>query len=72
MEILTHPAPELRAKNSAIREKEFGASGLLARVICHEVDHLDGILILDRHEHFKGGIHARPNRLQKTSREHPA
>lgn len=27
--------------------------GLLSRVIQHEVDHLDGKLIWDSHEHFK-------------------
>lgn len=27
---------------------EFEADGLLARVVCHEVDHLDGVLFVDR------------------------
>jgi peptide deformylase len=27
---------------------EFEADGLLARVVCHEVDHLDGVLFIDR------------------------
>lgn len=30
------------------REKKIKAADLLARVICHEVDHLDGRTILDR------------------------
>ena len=30
------------------KEKEFKANGLLARVIQHEVDHLNGILIIDK------------------------
>ena len=30
------------------KEQEFTADGLLARVILHEVDHLNGILFLDR------------------------
>ena len=30
------------------KEKTLEAEGLLARVICHEVDHLDGILYIDR------------------------
>jgi len=28
--------------------KKYGAKGLLARVIQHEIDHLDGVLIVDR------------------------
>lgn len=32
---------------------EFEAEGLLARVICHEVDHLDGILFVDRLQGLK-------------------
>lgn len=30
------------------KEKTLEAEGLLARVVCHEVDHLDGILYIDR------------------------
>lgn len=30
------------------KENTLEAEGLLARVICHEVDHLDGILYIDR------------------------
>lgn len=29
-------------------QREIEAEGFLARAICHEIDHLDGILILDR------------------------
>ncbi len=32
------------------RELDFSAEGLLARVLQHEVDHLDGILFVDRAE----------------------
>jgi peptide deformylase len=35
------------------REMELEAKGLLARVIQHEVDHLNGILFIDRIEDFK-------------------
>lgn len=34
------------------KEVEFEASGLLARVFQHEVDHLDGILFIDRLEKY--------------------
>lgn len=38
---------EVRGYNAAGRLQHFEASGLLARLIQHEVDHLDGILIID-------------------------
>ncbi len=28
--------------------QELDAEGVLARAVCHEIDHLDGILYLDR------------------------
>ncbi len=36
------------ARDEAGREREIEAEGLEARVIQHEIDHLDGVLILDR------------------------
>lgn len=39
---------KVRALTPEGKKVEFRAEGLLARVIQHEVDHLDGILILDR------------------------
>jgi len=38
----------VRARDAHGEELELQASGLTARVIQHEIDHLDGILILDR------------------------
>jgi peptide deformylase len=38
----------LSARDEAGEEMLVEASGLEARVIQHEIDHLDGILILDR------------------------
>lgn len=38
----------VRARDESGRELEIEAEGLEARVIQHEVDHLDGVLILDR------------------------
>jgi peptide deformylase len=38
----------VRALDGAGQEVVIEASGLEARVIQHEVDHLDGVLILDR------------------------
>jgi peptide deformylase len=39
---------KVRAQDAAGKGVEIEAEGLQARVIQHEVDHLDGILILDR------------------------
>jgi peptide deformylase len=38
----------VRAQNEHGEELEVDAEGLTARVIQHEIDHLDGVLILDR------------------------
>jgi peptide deformylase len=38
----------VRARDETGRELEIEAEGLDARIIQHEVDHLDGVLILDR------------------------
>ena len=40
----------LRAYNEKGEEYERGASGLLAQIFQHEVDHLDGILFVDKAE----------------------
>lgn len=36
------------AQDLSGQEQDLRAEGLLARAICHEVDHLDGILFIDR------------------------
>jgi peptide deformylase len=38
----------VRALDVNARPLEFAADGWLARAICHEVDHLDGVLFTDR------------------------
>ena len=38
----------MSARNLDGTPRKMEAEGLLARVLCHEVDHLDGILYLDR------------------------
>ena len=38
----------VRARDEGGEERLVEASGLEARVIQHEIDHLDGVLILDR------------------------
>ena len=38
----------VRANDENMNVIEFDASGFLARIICHEVDHLNGILYIDK------------------------
>ena len=38
----------VRGKDIEGQPREIRAEGLLARALCHEIDHLDGILYLDR------------------------
>jgi len=37
----------VRYRDGNDRSKELTAGGLLARVILHEIDHLDGVLFID-------------------------
>jgi peptide deformylase len=48
------------------RELEFEASGLLARALQHEVDHLHGVLFIDRmNSATKASLAGRLKRLQR-------
>lgn len=38
----------VKAKDENMKDMEFDADGFLARIICHEVDHLNGILYTDK------------------------
>ena len=51
---ITRPA-QIVVKGQSLEGKEFNieADGLLARVLQHEIDHLDGILFIDRLEKYK-------------------
>ena len=51
---VTRPA-QITVKGKLIDGKEFNieANGLLSRVFQHEIDHLDGILFIDRIEKYK-------------------
>jgi len=50
----------VRAYNRAFHQQTFKANGLLARIVQHEIDHLDGILFIDRIES--------PNKLFRIAR----
>lgn len=39
---------KVRAENLSNRPYEFEAHGFFARVVQHEIDHLDGVLIIDK------------------------
>ena len=38
----------VKAKDEKMNDMEFDAEGFFARIICHEVDHLNGILYTDK------------------------
>lgn len=38
----------VKAKDENMKDMEFDAEGFLCRIICHEVDHLNGILYTDK------------------------
>lgn len=51
------------------KEVEFEADGLIARVLQHEVDHLDGIVFVDRIEKFRRDeLRSELKRIKKMSR----
>jgi peptide deformylase len=50
---------KVRAMNRAGSTIEFGADGFFARVIQHELDHLDGLMFLERMSDFKTLTHLR-------------
>ena len=53
--IVTRPEHvKFRALNEQVEEYEMEAEGLLARAVCHELDHLDGHLYVDKTE---DGLH---------------
>ena len=47
-EITRHGTADVKALNEKGKPIEFRCGGLLARVVQHEVDHLNGILFIDR------------------------
>jgi peptide deformylase len=47
-QVKRHKMIRCRFINEAGQERQIEAKGLLARVIQHEVDHLDGILFIDK------------------------
>jgi peptide deformylase len=48
VEVERPTAIKVSAQDASGAQLELEASGLLARILQHEIDHLDGVLILDR------------------------
>lgn len=46
-EVERSEAVTVRYKDTGFRDAELTASGILGRVILHEIDHLDGVLFID-------------------------
>ena len=65
--IVTRPNyVKVKAMDTAMRPFELEAEGLLARAVCHECDHLDGILYMDLAE---GPIEDVPQEEDEEQRE---
>lgn len=68
-EIMRSKHVKVKAQNLTGTTMEFEATGLLARALQHEVDHLNGILFIDRmNAAQKAGIAGRLKRLQSKNR----
>lgn len=65
-EVSRHETIRVRFTDVEFKDREMEASGLLARVIMHEVDHLDGVLFIDHLSAMKRKILR--GRLNKISR----
>lgn len=53
----------VRYRDISFRENELTADGMLARVLLHEIDHLDGVLFIDRIGKTQRGLMS--NKLRK-------
>ena len=65
-DVKRHAVVDVLATNEEGRQVEFRASGLLAACIQHEIDHLDGVLFIDRLSRLRRDIVLR--RLKKEQR----
>lgn len=67
-DILRAAGATVRAVNLAGEQVEFYSTGLLARALQHEIDHLNGILFIDRmNSASKASLAGRLKRLQRES-----
>ena len=69
-EVKRAEAIQVRYKNLQLQDKELFADGLLARVILHEIDHLNGVLFIDRLSKMKQKLlRGRLNKISKGEME---
>jgi peptide deformylase len=69
-EILRATRVAVQAQTLEGRSLQFEATGLLARALQHEVDHLNGILFIDRMDAaVRASFSGKLKRLQKESKE---
>ncbi len=61
----------IRAYDENGEEYERGAGGLLAQIFQHEVDHLDGVLFVDRAEKVWHKDHFEAKKLHEAGNEEP-
>lgn len=61
----------VKARDPDDKEVRIKASGYLARILQHEIDHLDGILFIDRVED-KSTLHYVPDEEEEANRPKPA
>ncbi len=52
-EVVRHEKVSLRALNEKGEIVTVGASGLMAQIFQHEIDHLDGVLFIDKAENLR-------------------
>lgn len=69
-EVDRHSEVEVTAQNERAESFQFRAGGLLARAIMHEVDHLNGILFIDRMDtETRESIQAEVDQLMAETKE---
>jgi peptide deformylase len=68
-EVRRHTNVTMRAIDETGKKYERGAGGLLAQIIQHEYDHLDGILFIDRAEKVWTKEQMKEKKLSETKKE---
>ena len=67
-DVTRHEQVTVRALNIDGKQMEFNADGLIAVIMQHEIDHLDGVLFIDRISSLKRTMY-RKKRLKQLKKE---
>ena len=67
-DVIRHARVTVRAMNIDGKKLEFDADGLMAVIMQHEIDHLDGILFIDRISSLKRAMYKK-KRLKQLKKE---